>query len=136
EAQMLISTMLKEFLSIRNTGDELYYHGFLTGILGLATATKGLEYHEEIESGTGFSDIIIDNFDSKTVCILELKKTDKLEDCYDAAEAATKQIIKKDYASKFISRRYKKVYGIGIGFAQKSCEIVSLGNLVEARTNY
>ena len=46
EAQLLISTMLKEFLSIRNTGDELYYHGFMTGILGLATATKNFTYHE------------------------------------------------------------------------------------------
>ena len=131
EAQMLISTMLKEFLSIRNTGDELYYHGFMTGILGLATATKNFTYHEEIESGTGFSDIIIDSFDNKTACILELKKTENLEDCYDVADAATKQIIKKDYASKFISRRYKKIFGIGIGFAKKSCEMVSLGNLVE-----
>ena len=131
EAQMLISTMLKEFLSIRNTGHELYYHGFMTGILGLATATKNFTYHEEIESGTGFSDIIIDSFDNKTACILELKKTENLEDCYDVADAATKQIIKKDYASKFISRRYKKIFGIGIGFAKKSCEMVSLGNLVE-----
>lgn len=131
EAQALISSMLKEFLSIRNTGDELYYHGFMIGILGLAAATKNFEYHEEIETGTGFSDIVIDSFDNKTACILELKKTEKLEDCYDAAQTATKQIIQKDYASKFISRRYKKVYGIGIGFAKKSCEIVSLGNLVE-----
>ena len=135
EAQILISTMLKEFLSIRNTGNELYYHGFMTGILGLATATKNFRYHEEIESGTGFSDIIIDSFDTKTACILELKKTESLDDCYDVAQAATKQIIQKDYAAKFISRRYKKVYGIGIGFAQKSCEIVSLGNLVEASAN-
>ena len=131
EAQMLISTMLKEFLSIRNTGDELYYHGFMTGILGLATATKNFRYHEEIESGTGFSDIIIDNFDSEIACILELKKGENLEDCYAAADDATKQIIQKDYAAKFISGRYRKVYGIGIGFAKKSCKIVSLGNLAE-----
>ncbi|MBO5565619.1 MAG: PD-(D/E)XK nuclease domain-containing protein, partial [Succinivibrio sp.] len=130
DVQMLINTMLKEFLSIRNTGNELYYHGFLTGILGLASATKNFRYLEETESGAGFSDIIIDNFDSEIACILELKKTKKLEDSYDAAQAASKQIIQKDYASKFISRRYKKVYGIGIGFAQKSCKIVSLGNLV------
>ena len=135
DAQMLISTMLKEFLSIRNTGNELYYHGFMTGILGLAAATKSFKYHEEIESGTGFSDIIIDNFDSEIACILELKRTEKLEDCYDAADDATKQIIQKDYAAKFISLRYKKVYGIGIGFAQKSCKIVSLGNLVETPAN-
>ena len=131
EAQMLINIMLKEFLSIRNTGDELYYHGFMTGILGLATATRGLEYHEEIETGTGFSDIIIDSFDTKTACILELKRVEKLEDCYDAAQTAVRQIIQKDYAAKFISRRYKKVFGLGIGFAKKSCEIVSLGDLVE-----
>ena len=129
EAQMLISTMLKEFLSIRNTGHELYYHGFMTGILGLAAATKNFKYHEEIETGTGFSDIVIDNFDSEIACILELKKVEQLEDCYDAADDATKQIIQKDYAAKFISRRYKKVYGIGIGFAQKSCKIASLGNM-------
>ena len=66
---------------------------------------------------------------------MELKKTEKLEDCYDAADAATKQIIKKDYAAKFISGRYRKVYGIGIGFAKKSCEIVSIGNLVEVSVN-
>lgn len=132
EAQKLISSMLKEFLSIRNTGDELYYHGFMTGILGIAAATKGLGYYEEIETGTGFSDIVIDSFDNKTACILELKKTEKLDDCYDASQAAINQIIQKDYAAKFISRRYKKVYGIGIGFAKKSCEIVSFGNLVES----
>ncbi|MBO6258493.1 MAG: AAA family ATPase [Succinivibrio sp.] len=135
EAQMLISTMLKEFLSIRNTSDELYYHGFMTGILGLATATRGLEYHEEIETGTGFSDIIIDSFDTKTACILELKRVEKLEDCYDAAQTAVRQITKKDYAAKFISKRYKKIFGLGIGFAKKSCEIVSLGNLVEGFNN-
>ena len=127
--------MSSEFLSIRNSGDELYYHGFMTGILGIAASTKGLEYYEEIETGTGFSDIIIDNFDSEIACILELKKTEKLEYCYDAAQEATKQIIQKDYASKFISKGYKKIYGIGLGFAKKSCRIVSLGNLVEARTN-
>ena len=132
EAQMLISTMLKEFLSIRNSGDELYYHGFMTGILGIAASTKGLEYHEEIETGTGFSDIVLTNYDTKTACIIEMKKAQELDDCYDVALDATKQIIQKDYASKFISKRYKNVYGIGIGFAKKSCEMVSLGNLTHS----
>ncbi|MBO6258190.1 MAG: PD-(D/E)XK nuclease domain-containing protein, partial [Succinivibrio sp.] len=122
---------LKEFLSIKNSGSELYYHGFMTGVLGLACAAKGIDFYEEIESGDGFSDLILDNFDAETVCILELKKATELADCYDAAMDATKQIIRKDYASKFISQRYKNVYGIGIGFAKKSCKVVSLGNLTE-----
>ena len=132
DAKMLMSTMLKEFLSIRNTGHELYYHGFLTGILGIAASARGFKYHEEIETGTGFSDIIIDNYDTKTVCILELKKAGKLSDCYAAAVSAAKQIIKKDHAAKFLSLRYKKVYGTGIGFAEKSCETAALGNLLES----
>lgn len=131
EAQSLISSMLKEFLSIRNTSHELYYHGFMTGVIGLACATKGIVYLEDTENGDGFSDIILDSYDTETVCILELKRTKELEDSYDAAVAATEQIIKKDYAGSYISKRYKKVYGIGIGFAKKSCRIVSMGNLVK-----
>ena len=80
ESQELITTMLKEFLSIRNSGSELYYHGFMTGVLGLACAVKGLTYHEEAESGDGFSDIILDSFDTETACILELKKVTELAD--------------------------------------------------------
>ncbi|MBO6258985.1 MAG: PD-(D/E)XK nuclease domain-containing protein, partial [Succinivibrio sp.] len=133
ESQSLIGTMLKEFLSVRNSGSEFYYHGFMTGVLGLACAAKGIEFFEEFESGNGISDLILDSFAYKTACILELKKTKNVDDCFDAAQSATEQIIKKDYASRFISRRYKKVYGLGIGFAKKGCEIVPLGNLVEKR---
>ena len=69
---------------------------------------------------------------TETACIIEMKKAQELDDCYDVALDATKQIIQKDYASKFISKRYKNVYGIGIGFAKKSCEMVSLGNLTHS----
>ena len=99
----------------------------------MACASRGIDFKEEIETGSGFSDIIIDNYDTKTACILELKKTETLEDCYAAAEKATKQIMQKEYASKYVSRRYKKVFGIGIGFAKKRCEVVSLGNLIDAK---
>lgn len=131
EAQSLIGIMLKEFISIRNTGNELYYHGFLLGVLGLAASTRGIEIFEEQESGSGFSDLILDSFQDKTACILELKRTNILDDCYDAATQATKQIVAQNYATKYILKRYKRVYGIGIGFAKKDCEIVSLGNLVQ-----
>ncbi|MBO6257782.1 MAG: PD-(D/E)XK nuclease domain-containing protein [Succinivibrio sp.] len=103
----------------------------MTGIPGLACAVKGIRYQEEAENGDGFSDLILDSFNTETAGILELKRVTELADCYDAALDATKQINIKDYASRFVSLRYKKVYGIGIGFAKKSCEMVSLGNLVE-----
>ena len=123
--------MLKQFLSVRNYGSELHYHGFMLGVIGLAASTRSLTIHEELESGDGFTDLILDNFDDKTCCILELKKAESLDKCINAAQAATAQIITKDYAAKFIGKHYKKVYGIGIGFAKKSCEIISLGNLAD-----
>jgi len=131
EAMPLINRMLKQFLSVRNYGSELYYHGFMLGVIGLAASTRSLTIHEELESGDGFTDLILDNFDDKTCCILELKKAESLDKCYDAAQEATAQIITKNYAAKFTGKRYKKVYGIGIGFAKKSCEIISIGNLAE-----
>ena len=106
-------------------------HGFMLGVIGLAASTRNLTVHEELESGEGFTDLILDNFDDKTCCILELKKAESLGKCINAAQAATAQIITKNYAEEFIGDRYERVYGIGIGFAKKSCEIVSLGNLAD-----
>jgi len=131
EAASLINSMLKQFLSVRNYGSELYYHGFMLGVIGLAASTRSLTIHEELESGDGFTDLILDNFDDKTCCILELKKAESLGKCINAAQAATEQIITKNYAEEFIGDRYERVYGIGIGFAKKSCEIISLGNLAD-----
>jgi hypothetical protein len=131
EAMPLINRMLKQFLSVRNYGSELYYHGFMLGVIGLAASTRSLTIHEELESGEGFSDLILDNFDAENCCILELKKAESLDKCYAAAQEATAQIITKNYAAEFVGKHYKKVYGIGIGFARKSCKIISLGNLAK-----
>jgi len=131
EAASLMNDMLVQFLSVRNYGSELYYHGFMLGVIGLAASTRNLTVHEELESGEGFTDLVLEKFKTKTCCILELKKAESLDKCYDAAQDATAQILTKNYAAEFIGKRYKKVYGIGIGFAKKSCEIISLGNLAD-----
>ena len=107
-------------------------HGFMLGVIGLAASTRSLTIHEELESGDGFTDLVLEKFKTKTCCILELKKAESLDKCFAAAQDATAQILKKNYAAKFIGKHYKKVYGIGIGFAKKYCEIVSLGNICEA----
>ena len=130
EAQALISSMLKEFLSIRNSCDELYYHGFMVGVIGIASAAKGISFHEEIESGDGFPDIVLKNDATDTVTVIELKKSrnERLERIR-CAEDAAKQIIDKRYAEPYLAEKYTNVYGIGIGFGGKDCYIQSLGNL-------
>ena len=131
EASSLMNDMLVQFLSVRNYGSELYYHGFMLGVIGLAASTRNLTVHEELESGEGFTDLVLEKFKTKTCCILELKKAESLGKCLNAAQKATAQIITKNYAEEFIGDRYKRVYGIGIGFAKKSCKIISLGNLAD-----
>ena len=132
ESQELITTMLKEFLSIRNSGSELYYHGFMTGVLGLACAVKGVDFHEEIESGSGFPDVVIKMKSARTAVVLEFKKgKSELSDLIDSADYATGQIIDEQYAEPYIKEQYSKVYGIGIGFGGKDCVVKSLGNMVQ-----
>ena len=130
EAQMLMSTMLKEFLSIRNAGDELYYHGFMTGILGIACATKGIEFYEETEQGEGYPDVVLLRKITRTAVVLEFKKgKNDLPSLIKSSDDAADQIINKKYAESYIRDGYTKVYGIGIGFGGKDCIIKALGNL-------
>ena len=103
----------------------------MLGVIGLVASTRNLTIHEELESGEGFTDLVLDDYVNENCCILEIKKAESLDKRYEAAQDDTAQIIKKNYAEEFIGKHYKKVYGIGIGFAKKSCKIISLGNLAE-----
>ncbi len=132
ESQVLISSMLKQFLSIRNSGSELYYHGFMSAVLGFASSVKGIEYYDEAEKGDGFTDIVLNNESSDTVVILELKKArNERLSRIEMAKAAACQILDKKYAESYIKQQYKYVYAIGIGFGGKECAVLSLGNLAE-----
>ena len=132
DAQELISSMLMSFLSIRNSGSELYYHGFMTGVLGLACAVKNVDFYEEIEKGSGYPDVVLKSNRKDTVVVLEFKKGKKeRRDLIASAEYATGQIIDEQYAQPYIEEQYSRVYGIGIGFGGKDCMVRSLGNLAQ-----
>ena len=130
EAKALINSLLKQFISIRNSGSEIYYHGFMLGLLSIAAASRGIECKDETETGSGFADLVLKSFIDKTSVIIELKKGERsFTGSYDAAKAAACQIQKKNYAQALINEKCPLIYGIGIGFVGKECEIVSLGNL-------
>ncbi|WP_031492704.1 AAA family ATPase [Succinivibrio dextrinosolvens] len=134
EAQDLINSMLMSFLSVRNTRSELYYHGFMVGVLGFACASKGIDFHEEIEKGDGFPDVVLKKKSSRTVTVLEFKKGNSdLPALMESADSAAAQIIEKKYAEPYIRAGYTKVYGIGIGFGGKDCVAKTLGNLAQKK---
>ena len=79
-----------------------------------------MEFHEEMESGDGFPDIVVKQDSSETVTVLEFKKgeNDRLSRI-KSAEYATEQILKKIYAEPYINEQYWNVYAIGIGSGGK-----------------
>ena len=128
----VFNQLLTRFISIRTTGHEFYYHGFIHGILAMAASQKSVEIKADQETGEGYADIILSNQESGTVVIMEFKKgTNTDEKRLSAAENAAKQIILKKYVDRFNKSGYTKIYGIGIGFGGKSCAVKSLGNLLE-----
>ena len=126
----IINQFLTNFISIRNTGSEFYYHGFILGILTMVASRKNVELKSEQETGNGYSDIIISQQSSGTIVILELKKTEN-DDAkrMSAAKNAVEQILDKKYVDAFDKSVYTKIYGIGVGLGGKACAVKSAGNL-------
>ncbi|SPT68242.1 Predicted AAA-ATPase [Anaerobiospirillum thomasii] len=131
KAQDIINTVLKTYISIRHSGHEQYFHGFMQGLLIEAVTDCGITMLDESESGLGYSDIILKDSSNDRAVILEFKRA-TTDDCLEVANEATDQIIEKKYADLF-SAQYKHVYGIGIGFFKKKCKIASLGNIAKKR---
>ncbi len=74
KSREIINDMLLRFISFRDiTSNESYYHGFLTGVLGLTTS-RDISLQSNPESGNGFSVIILKNGHDGTAAILEFKK--------------------------------------------------------------
>ena len=132
-AQAIINAVLATYISIRHSGSEQYYHGLMQGLLISAAQKNNIKVLDESESGIGYSDIILKDFMHKRAVILEFKRAGDEDLCLRTANEATEQIIKKRYADLF-DTQYTQVYGIGIGFCRKYCEIASLGNIAKQDT--
>ncbi|SPT70824.1 AAA family ATPase [Anaerobiospirillum thomasii] len=131
KAQAIINAVLATYISIRHSGSEQYYHGLMQGLLVYVARSKRIRVLDESERGLGYSDIILDDYKNKRVVILEFKKaTGHVKNCIKVANEALEQIRAKNYATPYLDY-YEQIYGIGIGFYQKSCEIVSLGNIAK-----
>ena len=135
EARSLLNDMLKQFLSLRPFDDELYYHGFMTSVLALSCARRGIDFVDETKNLDDYPDVILKK-SPKTVVIMKFKKT-----CYTpkelraGADLALSQLLEKRYAAPYIEDGYQEVYGIGISFSGKTCLLKSIGNLVSGNHN-
>ena len=111
-------------ISIRDTAvakekKENFYHGILLGLLGYKSSwlTKS-----NAESGTGYSDILVEVPTNRTGIVIELKYAEN-GDLDAACEEALKQIKEKDYVAKLKQDGKKNIMRYGIACYKKVCKV-------------
>lgn len=118
--QELLRTQLQRTISYYDSG-EAFYHGFL---LGLLYGIPGYHLYSNRESGNGRPDILLKPLDEEQpVIIIEIKRTDKLNEMSSGAEAALHQIVQRDYAAEPLDEGYPHILTYGICFCKKSCVV-------------
>jgi len=122
----LFGDYLWNTISIRDTAvakdkKENFYHGILLGILSFKT---GWEVSSNRESGTGFSDILIEIDDSDIEIVIEVKYSDDEDQLEKDCKEALKQIKDRDYTQKLRDAGFHKILKYGIACQIKTCKVL------------
>lgn len=122
--EQIFGDYLWNTISIRDTAvakekKENFYHGILLGLLGYKSSwlTKS-----NAESGTGYSDILIEVPDNRTGIIIELKYAED-GDMDAACSKALRQIEEKDYIAKLKQDGMRNFIKYGIACFKKDCKV-------------
>ena len=106
---------------VRKPVKENFYHGILVGILSFKT---GWEVASNRESGTGFSDILIEIDDSDIGIVIEVKYSDDENQLESDCREALKQIKDRDYPQKLRNAGFHKILKYGIACQIKKCKVM------------
>ena len=123
--EQIFSDYLWNTISIRDTAvskerKENFYHGILLGLLGYKTSwlTKS-----NAESGTGYSDILVEVPDNRTGIVVELKYAED-GDMEAACAKALAQIDEKNYIMRLKQDGMRNFIKYGIACYKKDCKVV------------
>ena len=126
DVERLLTAYMGKTISIRDTFvrksiKENFYHGILLGILSFKT---GWEVSSNRESGTGFSDILIEIDDSDIGIVIEVKYSDDEDQLEKDCKEALKQIKDRDYTQKLRDAGFHKILKYGIACQIKTCKVL------------
>lgn len=99
---------------------ENFYHGILLGLLGYKASWL---IKSNAESGTGYSDILVEVPDNRTGIVIELKYAED-GDMDSACSRALEQIEEKDYVDKLRQDGMRNFIRYGIACFKKDCKVV------------
>ena len=123
KAEELLNSYLWSTISIRDTASakkENFYHGILLGLLGYK---ENWIFKSNLESGTGYSDILMEVPENRTGIIIEVKYAEN-GNLDVACEIALRQIEEKCYAAKLEEDGMRKILKYGIACYKKECKVV------------
>lgn len=123
--EQLFGDYLWNTISIRDTAvakekKESFYHGILLGLLGYKS---NWIIKSNAESGTGYSDILIEAPDNRTGIVIELKYAEN-GNMDKACLDAIKQIEEKDYVGRLKQDGMRNFISYGIACYKKDCKVM------------
>lgn len=123
--EQIFGDYLWNTISIRDTATakakkENFYHGILLGLLGYKASWL---IKSNAESGTGYSDILVEVPDNRTGIVIELKYAED-GDMDSACSRALEQIEEKDYVDRLRQDGMRNFIKYGIACFKKDCKVV------------
>jgi hypothetical protein len=123
-----ITEQLRRNISYYDTV-ELFYHGFVLGIL---SGLKDYRVKSNREAGNGRTDIVIIPLDTKKpVVIIELKRVVKMAEMSAGCDRALLQIDDNHYIDEFVEDGFGNFIKYGICFCRKNCRVKCETEVVE-----
>ena len=119
----IFSDYLWKTISIRDTASakkENFYHGILLGLLGYKSNWL---IKSNVESGIGYSDILVEVPKNRTGIVIELKYAED-GNMDSACEKALQQIEDRDYIAKLKDDGMRNIIKYGIACYKKNCKVV------------
>lgn len=100
---------------------ELFYHGYLLGILG---GIGGYRISSNREQGNGRPDLLLEPHNPRMpAMIIEIKCAKKFGQMEALCREALAQIEQRDYAAELLDEGYQKIYKYGFCFCKKNCMV-------------
>lgn len=130
--EQLFGDYLWNTISIRDTATakirkENFYHVILIGLLGYKASWL---IKSNAESGTGYSDILVEVPDNRTGIVIELKYAED-GDMDAACSKALEQIEEKEYVAKLKQDGMRNFIKYGIACFKKDCKVVMGNNITK-----
>lgn len=124
-AEKIFSRFLKTTISLRDTTTksrkENFYHGIL---LGLLKYNVGWDVESNVDSGLGYADIVLYDYDNSLGFIIEVKYAESIAQMEENCHEALAQIEKNDYSEVLFENDITQSVKYGISCYKKKCKII------------